>query len=387
MSIKLKVAAIVIGLFVLAGAAVLWTTQSLYLTAIDRASATSVATAQSAFAALEQQDAEKLAAANDVLRSRTDLRDAFVAGDREKLFTLAEPIFNQLRENYAMTHLYFELPAPESKIFLRVHAPDKFDDVNARDTYKSSVESGTYGIGKDLGKTAFALRAVHPWADESGKVVGYVETGQEIEEFLDIMSEQSGDQYTLLLSKDRLDAAEWATMRENRGDANDWDRYEALVAAHSTGDAPREAVVDTLDIGGLSDVGDVVTGIEGGADIVTGAFPVKNTMGERVGAVVVAHDISALQSQLAAARTQTMLILSAVGVILVLVIVLMLNGLVFNRLDGMIEHMRDASVRLAGGDFDISMPASESNDEIGRFERFFATFIEAVSATLKQLSK
>lgn len=387
MSIKLKVAAAVIAVFALAGVAVLWLTQSLYQTAIDRASEASVVGASASFVALEQQDAEKLAAANDVLRSRTDLRDAFVAGDRDRLLALAEPVFAELKANYAITHLYFEQPAPDSTVFLRVHAPEKFGDVVERDTYRIAVKTGSYGIGKDLGKTAFALRVVHPWTDENGKLIGYVETGQEIEEFLDIMAGQSGDEFSLLLEKDKVDEAEWATMKENRGEANNWDRYANLVEAHSTSQISADAVVEALDVAALADAGDVLAGSHNGDDFVTGAFPVTNSEGERVGAVIVRHDISALQSQLSEARTQTMAILAAVGLLLVGIVLLMLNSLVFKRLDTMIGQMEESSVRLAGGDYDITMPVTGSTDELGRFEAFFASFIEAISETMKRLSR
>ncbi|MDZ4178247.1 MAG: cache domain-containing protein [Coriobacteriia bacterium] len=387
MSVRLKVALAVIVLFIFAGAAVLWTTQGLYRTAIDRAASTSVATAANAFASLEAQDIEKLAAANDVLRSRSDLRDAFAARDRDLLYELSLPIFEELRENYAITHLYFELPEPESTVFLRTHNLDKRDDVNKRDTYALAVETKSYGVGKDLGVTAFALRVVHPWYDDAGELLGYVETGQEIEEFLDLMAAQSGDQLTLLLQKDKLDAEAWATMRENRGDANNWDEYTTYVDAHSTAQAPDAAVVNGLDVAGLADEGTVLTDVASGDALVVGAFPVNNTKGEPVGVVIVEHDISELQGQLAAARTQTMIIMSGVGVVLVLVVVLMLNALVFKRLTAMINHMEDASIRLAGGDFDIAMPATDSDDEIGQFEKFFGSFIEAVSSTIKQLTK
>ncbi|MDZ4178125.1 MAG: cache domain-containing protein, partial [Coriobacteriia bacterium] len=375
MSVRLRVALAVIVLFVLAGAAVLWTTQGLYSTAIGRAASTSVTTAANTFASLEAQDVEKLAAANDLLRSRPDLRDAFAARDRDLLYELSLPVFEELRENYAITHLYFELPEPESTIFLRTHNLEKRDDVNKRDTYAMAVETKSYGVGKDLGVTAFALRVVHPWYDEENELLGYVETGQEIEEFLDLMSEQSGDQLTLLLQKDKLDAEAWATMQENRGEDNNWDEYTTYVDAHSTAQAPDATVVDGLDVAGLADEGTVLTDVASDDALVVGAFPVNNTKGEPVGVVIVEHDISELQGQLAAARTQTMIILSGVGIALVLVVVLMLNALVFKRLNAMIDHMEEASVRLAGGDFDIAMPATDSDDEIGQFEKFFGSFI------------
>jgi methyl-accepting chemotaxis protein len=51
----------------------------------------------------------------------------------------------------------------------------------------------------------------------------------------------------------------------------------------------------------------------------------------------------------------------------------------------MMAHMKEASVRLAGGDFDIEVPLSGSSDEIGAFEHFFADFLGTVSNTIKQL--
>ncbi len=314
MSIRLKVALAILVVMVLAGAGVLYATQTLYTNAISAANETSVKVAAETFASLQQQDIEKLQAVNDVLRTRTDLQELYLAGDREALYEAAAPLFEQLKENYAITHLYFETAEPTSTVFLRVHNKDKFDDEVGRDTYIAAVESKSYGAGKDLGKTAFALRVVHPWYDAEENLVGYVETGQEIEEFLDIMSEQTGDDLALILNKDALDGEAWAEMRANRDMENNWDDNETIVVAHGTSEELDAADFSYVEIDGLPAEGEAyATDVAGGSDVAVGAFPVENTKGEVVGAVVVEHDITALVEQLSTTRTQMIFILVARG--------------------------------------------------------------------------
>jgi hypothetical protein len=387
MSIRLKVALAIAVVLLVAGAAVLYTMQALYTDAIQAANETSVKVAAETFASLEQQDIEKLEAVNDVLRTRDDLQELYLAGDREGLYEASAPLFEQLKENYAITHLYFETAEPSSTVFLRVHNKDKFDDELARDTYLASVESKSYGAGKDLGKTAFALRVVHPWYDTEDNLVGYVETGQEIEEFLDIMSEQTGDDLALILSKDALNAEDWAEMRANRDMDDNWDANETFVVAHATSEDMDTGTYDFVEIAELEADGEAyATDVAGSTDVAVGAFPVQSTTGEQVGAVIVQHDISTLVAQLASTRTQMVFILIGVGIVLVAIVVIMLNSLVFARLDATISGIETVMVKVAGGDFDVSMPDAKSSDEIGRFEGFIKDFVAAVSTTLKQMS-
>lgn len=385
MSIRLRVVLVVLALFIVAGAAVLYTTQEVYQTAIDRAANDSLSVASESFDNLEAQDTEKLSAALDVMMTREDLQQLFVAKDREGLYAAAAPLFEGLRERYAITHWYFIEKEPVSTVFLRVHSKDKYDDEVKRDTFLTAVDTKSYGAGKDLGKTAFALRVVHPWYNAEGELIGYMEVGQEIEKFLEIMSGQSGDSLALVLKKDAVDEAEWAVMRENAGLENNWNEHDSLVVAATT-----EGAVDPSDIAGLkvdslSDDGELLgTSEDGDQSSTIGAFPVKNTRGVIVGAVVVGHDTTALVTEMGRARTTTMAILGAVGVLLIGIVILMLNTLVFNRLTRMITHMETVSTRLAGGDFDVEMPEASGKDEIGHFEEFFGKFLKLVASAMKQ---
>jgi len=383
-SIKLKVVIAVLVVQLLGAAAVWWQLTGLETTALEVAAQEAVTDASESFASLETQDIAKLSAINDVLRTREDLAALYVAGDRDALYEASAPLFEDLKTKYGMTHWYFERPEPESTVFLRVHSKDKFDDPLTRKTYAKAVETKSYGAGKELGKTAFALRVVHPYHDASNKLIGYIEVGEEIDHFFEIMKQQTGDELAMVLLKDKLGEEEWATMREAQGLDNNWDEDETLVLADTTSDQVELddmlMAVEDLDENGT------VFGeeVEEGGTFVRGAFPVVDVTGERVGAVIVEHNIDELAAEMDQAQTNAVLVLTVTGLTLLIVLILLLNSLVFKRLDRMVANMEDASLRLAGGDFTEVEFAVSGNDEIGKFEKFFANFLNLMRSSMKQ---
>lgn len=117
-----------------------------------------------------------------------------------------------------------------------------------------------------------------------------------------------------------------------------------------------------------------------------GAFPVLDAAGKPAGAVFVIHDLTALADGIRSAQLRLAAVLAGVGVLLAGLMVVLLNTLVFKRLDAMREHMEDVSLRLAGGEFDVVAPEPAAHDEIGDFERFYADFVHLIGGTLKQLA-
>jgi HAMP domain-containing protein len=49
--------------------------------------------------------------------------------------------------------------------------------------------------------------------------------------------------------------------------------------------------------------------------------------------------------------------------------------------------MEDLSMRVAGGDFCAKYTPDGSNDEIGKFEKFFERFLDLMTSTLRSLSE
>lgn len=390
MSIKVRMILSVVAVFVIGAAGIAFAMQRSYANSLTSAAQASVERASVMFQELEKADTAKLASTLTGLMENEEYRDLFVAGDREALQSAAAPLFDRLKDEYLITHWYFETADDPGKVFLRVHKPEQFDDELKRKTYLSSVESKSYGSGLELGKTAVALRVVHPfYAADGSTILGYMELGQEIDQFLEQIREQTGDDVALLLLKEPMDAAAWAEYRAGKGLRDNWNDNEAFVVASSSSDrVAADAISADADIAALPQAGQTFDNVEeDGLAIARGMFPVRDAAGETIGAVYVRHDITQTAAALRAERLTVLAFVLGMMFLVTVIIMFLMDRLVFKRLNGMIEGMQEISTRLAGGDFDVHYAGTGSADEIGRFEEFFARFIDMVGGTFKQFTK
>ncbi|HEX9308678.1 MAG TPA: cache domain-containing protein [Anaeromyxobacter sp.] len=350
---------------------------------VRRAAELAISSAGEALAAMERADVEKLDATLSVLAAHPGLAEAFAARDRPRLLALAAPIFATLKAEHDITHFYFLEPEPSRACFLRVHRPEQFGDVVTRATLTLAIDSRGLGSGKELGQTAFALRVVRPWyGRDGGAPLGYLELGEEIDHFLGRMKAQTRDEYGLLVAKSFLDEQAWAATRQ--GLRNNWgDRARTVVVDTTTAD---EAIIDfDGDLSSIPEHGLLLEqDARDGRIFVRGIVPVKDAAGRRVGGLFVRHDITALHASMLEARRGIYLVLLAVAAVLAGLLVWLVNGLVFRRLDGMVATMDGLSSGLAGGDFDVGAPRATADDEIGRFEAHLGRFLQVVAGVLKQ---
>jgi hypothetical protein len=238
------------------------------------------------YAELEQKEIERLTKELDRLLRDEKLLAPFVAHDRDKLLAVAGPAFAKLKAE-GVTHWYFLDKEPARTCFLRVHAPSLHDDRVDRSTLSQAISTHQIGYGKELGKTAFALRVVKPIM-RGGALVGYMELGEEIDHFFDRMKAQSGDDFGLLVDKALVDRKELARVRKE----DRWDERPDVVLIEST-----MWDEEHIDLGAplqsLSDDGALVhEWQEGSQSYAGGAFPVRDAQKRLVGAVFVRHRIS-----------------------------------------------------------------------------------------------
>jgi hypothetical protein len=239
-----------------------------------------------------------------------------------------------------------------------------------RATLRQAIETRDLGAGKELGRTAFALRAVRPWVHE-GKVIGYMELAEEIDHFLTAMKARTGDDYGLLVKKRFLDERAWADVLGPR--ANTWnDRPDVVVVDTTTF---TEGIVDFEgDLEALPERGLTLGRVTRGDRIyVRGIFPVLDAGGRKVGGLFVLRDFTRHDGALRTARLQTFLALLGVAAAAALAVVLLVRRLVFVRLSRL---RRDLEVRAT----EAGLPPGrvvqlESEDEIGRLEALFRRVI------------
>jgi hypothetical protein len=241
-----------------------------------------VAEAAAAYAALERVDIQKLSAELDQLLADPALVEPFVARDRAKLLAVAKPRFEKLHAGKVVTHWYFIEPEPSQKIFLRVHAPQLFGDRDERPTLGQAIATKRMGAGKELGKTAFALRVVKP-IRVHGAIVGYMELGEEIGHVLGRMKAQTGDDYAIFADKGRVDRKALAQIRKE----DRWDERPDVVLIEST--VWNEATVNLgTPLAKLpADGSRLPPWVDGSVRYVGGAFPMRDAANEVVGALFV----------------------------------------------------------------------------------------------------
>ncbi len=385
LSIKAKIGLAVLGCFVVIAAANSVLAWHNYRRDMRYAGEQAVKAAARAFIEIEKREVDKLSTALDVLLGEPSFAAFFALRDRDRLLETAAPLFQELKARHNVTHWYFIDPAPARTCFLRVHRPALHDDVINRQTLLAAVRTGEVAAGKELGQTAFALRVVRPFAAQ-GKLLGYMELGQEIDDFLARMKAESGDDFALVVEKKFLDEKAWAATRGER--RNNW------------GDAPDVVTVDVTSsepgMGGTS--ADVHEVPEGGRHLATverdarlfvrGVVPVLDAAGQRVGGLFVLHDVTALRDRALSQATNVMLLIGAVAVVVLALLFVLFDLLVFRRIAKMTKDIEHISVRLAGGDYDVGGTIRPTaSDEIGRFEKFLGSFLSTIGSTLRELEK
>lgn len=333
---------------------------------VDRAALDALQGANAVFAAQERAEIEKLGAALDALLASDELRELFVARDRERLLAAAAPLLATMRERDRITHWYFHTPGPAPQVFLRVHEPKVHGDVVDRVTLARAVETRELGAGKELGKTAFALRAVRPWVHD-GELLGYMELAEDIQGFLGAMKARTGDEYGLLVKKSFLDEAAWATVLGTR--ANTWnDRPDVVVVDTTTF---TQGIIDyTGDVEAIPEAGELLGAVERNErHFVRGIFPVRDAAGRQVGGLFVLHDQTAQHVAVRAGYLQSFFVLVALSLLAAATVLVLVHRLVFVRLARLRRELeaRAANAELPPG----RVVQLRSEDELGRLEALF----------------
>jgi HAMP domain-containing protein len=342
----------------------------------------SVSGGQKLFNILETREISKMMAASDVLIANSEIQEALAARDRDRLLALTAPLYSRLKDD-GITNWMFHT-APEMSVLLRLHNPTKFGDHLNRFIDQQVQSTHAPVTGNELAKAGFALRVLRPVDDAHGAVVGYLELGEELGQFIHTMKHQTGSDYGLLLSKKYLDRQMWADSSAVWHRRDNWNDNPNFVVADKTADSDSILRFDG-DLSAISAPGKVLERFQQGDSVfVRGIFPIYDAVGHTVGAMFVVRDISGFY--LAMRHTQNVLVLLTVAALTLgmILVMMLLNRLVFRRLQRIIR----AATRVVGGDYESEIQVS-SKDEVGEleqlFEQFRQVFVDLLKASEAQL--
>jgi len=183
-----------------------------------------------------QDHAETLGVAAGALEAEPRLSAAMAQGDRKALLHRARPLYEHLRRQYGVTHLYFVDPI--GRVLLRMHDPQRYGDEIDRAVFRRADRTGHEVSGVELGRLGtLALRLVSPWRGvdgtgaRSGPLLGYVEIGIDVDEIAQHIGGLVHGRLAVVVPKALLTRADWTAGARIVGYGSDWERFEHLVVA------------------------------------------------------------------------------------------------------------------------------------------------------------
>lgn len=237
-------------------------------------------------------DAELLSGLIGLLEGDEYLRKAWLAKDKDALYDRALPIFENILSRYRVTHFYF---IDSDRIcFLRIHNPPKHGDYIDRFTMDQAVSTQKVVRGIELGKFGtFTLRVVHPWRID-GRLVGYLELGEEIEHITPKLKEMLDLDIVFFIDKTYLEREDWEEglrMVGKTGDWN-WDQFEDFVIIDKTLDRIPAEIAATLSRDHPRRVNTTFNIDSAGRRYSARLLDLRDVAGRQVGGIVAVKDVT-----------------------------------------------------------------------------------------------
>ncbi len=247
------------------------------------------------FYSLIERDTEKIKSLMEDFMKKEEHKDIFQKRDRDLLYEKSLSIFEKNKEESRVTHLYYH--TLNDTVFLRIHNKGIYGDNPSRITFEESKKSSSWGTGIELGKTAFALRVVHPYIKDNEKV-GYLEFGEEIDHFFPEIKKKLGldVEISVIVRKEYIDREKWASVRQEKGLRDNYDDLSNYVVIDSTDDSGM--ILPDIDyheeeIAAIPDGGKVFEEHAIADKIyIHGGFPLYDAGNNKVGAVLIAQDVT-----------------------------------------------------------------------------------------------
>jgi signal transduction histidine kinase len=330
---------------------------------------------------IQEESTRTLSVALEVVLQDEGMKQIYLEKDRDKFFEYGQPLFNELKNKYQITHFYFILP--DGTNFVRLHNKEVYGDEIKRATFLKARETKDVGAGIELGKTAYALRVVKPYYS-GDELIGYVELGQEIEEFLGIMKKGKLNEFSLVVEKDSLIEEDWVLVRKVKGLENNWDDLKDHVVISST----TEEIFSCFSDENTNILQEQTLFIERSSfeDSVfaCGGFSLVDAGGKNSGIMFSLIDVTKEQTNISKIRY---VLLTILGIVVVLFIGA--GRYVSNKISKPIIKLKQATDQIKEKNFGARVNI-RTNDELGELGQSFnetAKVLENMDAQHKQLEK
>lgn len=247
------------------------------------------------FAFKLDKDGNLMRAVARAMTGNLAIEEAFRKADRNGLELHARALFETLRKDHRITHLYFN--APDRTNLYRLHSPDAYGDPIYRVTMLQAHSRKEAVHGLELGPLGtLTLRLVMPW-QQGGHVLGYVEIGEEVKHLIDEVRDSLAVDLVVLVNKRFLAKQQWQrgqTLMQRQDPEGDWQRFSSHVTlAQTSGQLPK-AFDDRLLARLLH--GSAVELQDHGRSLHIAVVPLADAGGHHIGELAILRDITALKT-------------------------------------------------------------------------------------------
>ena len=307
----------------------------------------------------EKNDARMLLSTLEAVRRDPGLKTAYLSGDRDRLYSAARPLFNDLKASFGITNLSFHLP--DGRIFLRMNDRSLYGDRLKMAALERASQSLLPSWDFGPGKTAFALRAAVPYFG-NGKLIGYVVLTEGINHLLDYLKKEEPDsELAIFADKKYLDRADWRYLRQRSGLKDNWNDLKDHVALAATGGGKAAPACFTEGDIGRAERNEYFfrQAGENGRNFMCGGFGIRDNEGRPIGAVMTLIDISGHVARINALN-RARLLMSVLLFLATFSAAVVISRFIVTPL----TELEEAAKAVGRGDLDRKVGVS-SSDEIG----------------------
>lgn len=244
------------------------------------------------FAVKLGKESSLMRAVGRAMMGNAGIEQAFRQRNRQALENQGWELFDTLRAEHRITHLYFNLP-DRTNLF-RFHSPAQFGDMIDRVTMLQAHSRKQSVSGLELGPLGtLTLRTVMPW-QRGNQFLGYIEIGDEVEHLINEVSDILAVEVVVLVNKRYLEREQWQHGQSLMSRQGDWARFSSHVAqAQTMPDLP-----ETLGEVPLARLlaGEAVKIKDKGRSLHVAVVPLNDAGGHHIGELMLIRDISALEA-------------------------------------------------------------------------------------------
>ncbi len=267
------------------------------------------------------------------LETDETLQTHWLNRDRAALLNHVQPILERILSDHRITHFYF---IDTNRVcFLRIHNPDRYGDTIPRLTLAAAVQNYTEAHGIELGTFGtLTFRSVLPWHLD-GRLIGYVELGQEIGHIEDELSNIIDVDIAITVYKSCLDSVRWVEGNRMLGRVGDWGQYDDFVVTAMTAEHPSDNLDKCLAASHNRHQHTTVEMEHAGRPYLARSLALIDAGGRKIGDILVLKDVSAEMSAL-----RTLTIITIVAGFIVGAMLFVLFYIILGRIEAKLERTR-----------------------------------------------